>query len=204
MPFQRSYAAGGGGGAGSGTVTSVTATNASVTVSGDTAVSPTIGLPLSAATPLAPGTAAAGTSTTKSNDDHRHAPLWRCSIGQWWVGNLAANATAAFRFASNSSATTAFFCPYAGTITAIDARGDANITAGSTSAVFQVTINGVAQTDANSVLTCVANANGGYQVLTTPVAVAAGDLVGVRAVTDGSWTATAWDPTVNVWFSGTT
>ena len=90
-------------------VSSVTATDASVTISG-TGANPTVGLPLSAATPLAPGTAAAGTSTTKSNDDHRHAPLIRfCTYH--FLANIPANATTALNMVlGDTNYPQAIFC----------------------------------------------------------------------------------------------
>lgn len=129
---------------------------------------------------------------------------WRTQMGQWWATNLAASSSAAIRYGPNSSSTVAVQAPMAGTITAITVRGDAAITAGSTSAIVQVTINGTAKTAAGEILTVAATLVGDKVVLASPIAVAAGDLIGVRIVTDVGWTATSWDPTVDLTFSGTT
>lgn len=129
--------------------------------------------------------------------------LWRAFLADFWNTNIAANTTTTLRRNNSNAADSTRRVPYACTITAIEVMVDAALTAGTSLMTIQVTINGTAKTAAGEILTLAANAQKNSVLLASPIAVAAGDDVGVRVVTDVSWTATTADPSVGLWVSGT-
>lgn len=126
----------------------------------------------------------------------------RYNVGPWKAVNVAQNANSNLGRVGTGASDNYWVAPRAGTITAISSDFTANITAGS--ATFQVSVDDVFATDANSVLVIDTNAPIRYkrQVLTTPIAVNAGQKVSMRLVASAAMlpTGTA-DPIVDFEFT---
>ncbi len=173
---------------GSNGVPTLAAADASVTVGG-TATARTVGLPLSAAVPLAGGTPAAGTSTTKANDDHRHPG--RTTYCFFTSDNMPASASSILQPAGASGNHANFVVTRDCTLVAISAA--LSVAVAGSAALVQISVNNGAA-DATLTLTLAIAATKGRTV-GTGVNLSAGDLIKLLYVTDGSYTSTTSDIT---------